>query len=188
MSENDTMKVMFFCKQNADRLYDQFEVGKSYNFAGGKLRGVNPDFPNDCTSVIEMTLDETFVVVASDSEDAVSVPVFDNDVVPISELTLMNTNPVIKACITSRGQLKTFNNNGRNGCVFSVTLDDESGVDIQASFFNDVAEKFQHLEENVEYTFSDITLRKKDDKALQYTTTSSPFMIVFNVTSEATLV
>jgi len=75
---------------------------------------------------------------------------------PISELSTYNAARwLIRARVTSKGQLRSFNSRGGTAMqVFDVVLMDESG-EIRASFFGQLADKYHGvLEPGRVYTFS----------------------------------
>jgi len=75
---------------------------------------------------------------------------------PISELSTYHAKWVLKARVTSKGQLRTFQarNGGGSNQVFDCSLLDESG-EVRASFFGAMAEKyFGTIEQGKVYTFS----------------------------------
>mmetsp|Transcript_127334 Transcript_127334/g.368698 ORF Transcript_127334/g.368698 Transcript_127334/m.368698 type:complete len:608 (+) Transcript_127334:57-1880(+) len=74
---------------------------------------------------------------------------------PISEISSYHSKWVIKARVTAKGQLRSFNSkNGQAMQVFDCSLLDESG-EIRASFFGELASKyFNLLEQGKVFTFS----------------------------------
>jgi len=75
---------------------------------------------------------------------------------PISELSTYHAKWVLKARVTSKGQLRSFQarNGGGSNQVFDCSLLDESG-EIRASFFGAMCEKYYGtIEQGKVYTFS----------------------------------
>jgi len=73
---------------------------------------------------------------------------------PISELSAYQAKWKIRARITNKAPLRTFNRGNNQGKVFSVDLLDAGG-EIRATFFNDAADKFYGmLEVQKVYTFT----------------------------------
>lgn len=97
---------------------------------------------------------------------------------PISEISTYQAKWVIRARITSKGPLRSFNNKrGGDGKVFHVELLDSQGGEIRASFFNEVAEKyFQKLEVGKVYRFSKGSVKVANR---QYNNTNHRYEIVF---------
>nr|CAB3496670.1 unnamed protein product [Digitaria exilis] len=61
---------------------------------------------------------------------------------PLISLNPYQGNWIIKVRVTSKGNLRTYKNARREGCVFNVELTDEDGTQIQATMFNEAAKKF----------------------------------------------
>mmetsp|Transcript_114103 Transcript_114103/g.285448 ORF Transcript_114103/g.285448 Transcript_114103/m.285448 type:complete len:597 (-) Transcript_114103:57-1847(-) len=74
---------------------------------------------------------------------------------PISELSTYHSKWVIRARVTAKGQLRSFSSKGGTNQVFDTHLLDESGSEIRASFFGQMAEvNFPKLQQGKVYTFS----------------------------------
>jgi len=85
---------------------------------------------------------------------------------------------IIKARVTEKTDLRKFNRNGGEGKVFKAVLLDASGSDIQASFFNDAADKFVNmLEKGQCFTFSQGSIKVANR---QYNNTSHRYELTFD--------
>jgi len=74
---------------------------------------------------------------------------------PISELSTYHSKWVIRARVTQKGQLRSFTSKGATNQVFDSTLLDESGSEIRASFFGQMAEMyFPKLQQGKVYSLS----------------------------------
>jgi len=61
---------------------------------------------------------------------------------PVTQLSPFQKSFKIKVRVTRKGDMKTWNNSRGSGKLFSVDLLDEFGGEIQATCFNDAADKF----------------------------------------------
>ena len=78
-----------------------------------------------------------------------------DDFTPISALVGFTSGFVIKAKITKKSGLRTYQKNGADGHVFSIDLVDNDGGEIQGSFFGETAQEYHpKLEEDKVYIFS----------------------------------
>lgn len=75
---------------------------------------------------------------------------------PISEVSTYHPKWIIRARVTSRGQVRSFaSRDGKTTQVFDAHLLDESGVEIRANFFGAVAEQYAgKIHQGKCYTFS----------------------------------
>jgi len=74
---------------------------------------------------------------------------------PIREISSYNRKWCIKARITNKQELRTFDKGMTKGSVFSVDLLDAEGGEIRCSFFNECAQKFVgEIEKGKVYTFA----------------------------------
>mmetsp|Transcript_113163 Transcript_113163/g.178013 ORF Transcript_113163/g.178013 Transcript_113163/m.178013 type:complete len:467 (-) Transcript_113163:240-1640(-) len=97
---------------------------------------------------------------------------------PICELSPYMKKWIIKARVTEKTDLRKFNRNGGEGKVFKAVLLDASGSDIQASFFNDAADKFVNmLEKGQCFTFSQGSIKVANR---QYNNTSHRYELTFD--------
>lgn len=81
------------------------------------------------------------------------------DAFPISELSTYQAKWKIRARVTNKANLRTFNKGNNQGKVFSVDLLDAGG-EIRATFFNDAADKFyEKLQVQKVYTFTRGTVK-----------------------------
>jgi replication factor-a protein 1 (Rpa1) len=78
----------------------------------------------------------------------------------IANLTHYDQSFKIRGRILKKNQLKTFKTkDGRDGCVFSIVIKDESRA-IQANFFNESARRFYDtIEEGKVYSFEDADIK-----------------------------
>lgn len=60
---------------------------------------------------------------------------------PIKALTTLNDDWIIKARVTQKGAIKSWNNDRGNGKLFNINLIDGYNDEIQATFFKEAADK-----------------------------------------------
>jgi len=97
---------------------------------------------------------------------------------PICELSPYMKKWVIKARVTEKSAVRTFNKSGGDGKVFSAVLLDAAGGDIRASFFNEAADKFNKvLETGKCFTFSQGSIKVANR---QFNTTSHRYELTFD--------
>ena len=98
---------------------------------------------------------------------------------PISELSAYTKGWQIRARVTAKAPLRTFNKSkGVSGKVLSVDLLDAEGGEIRASFFNQAADDFyQKLEKGKCFNFSNGNLRVANR---QYNTINHRYELVFD--------
>lgn len=109
--------------------------------------------------------------------------VIDTDTVPnsilyteIANLNMYDRSWNIRGRVVRKSEMKRFRNSSREGCVFNVVIRDETRA-IQASLFNEVAEKYFHLlREGRVFGFSDGEVRS----ASRFNTTDNRYEICFN--------
>jgi len=97
---------------------------------------------------------------------------------PISEISSYHSKWVLRARVTAKGQLRSFNSrNGQAMQVFDCSLLDESG-EIRASFFGDMANKYHGMiEQGKVFTFSRGGCKIANR---QYNRTSHRYELVFD--------
>lgn len=96
---------------------------------------------------------------------------------PIAELSSYQAKWKIRARITSKGQLRTFNRNGNEGKVFHVDLLDDGG-EIRASFFNKEADRwFDTLKVGKCFAFSNGNVKVANK---QFNTTNNRYELTFD--------
>ena len=79
----------------------------------------------------------------------------DAQYMPVSCLNTFTQDWTIKVKVTKKYDLKTWNNARGQGVLLSVDLMDSSRVQIQATFFNDAAKKWdQEMQEGKVYSMS----------------------------------
>jgi len=181
-----TLRCTFFDPN--DEVHEKLQVGKVYMFQGGQLRHASNQY-NTCTSKFSMTFNNKSSFEEMNEIDvdtnAVETPA-DIVYVPICDLAQGNGSPSIRARVFYKTDVKSWNNGQRNGCVFSVELDDCSGTTIRGTFFNASAEKFDNLLQVDEtYTFSGGMLRLSDHG---YDKCTSPFEFRFEEHSKIDIV
>ena len=73
----------------------------------------------------------------------------------IGELNNFISDWKIKARVTKKHPIKAWKSSAKSGCLLNIELIDNSGKQIQATFFNDQAKLYDGiLEENKVYTFA----------------------------------
>ena len=101
---------------------------------------------------------------------------------PIESLNPYQNRWTIKARITSKSDMKTWNNARGSGQLFKIELLDEKGGEIAGAFFKDAADKFfPALEVGQVYTFSNGRLKVANK---QYSTCNSDYEITFNADAD----
>ncbi|KAK8811359.1 hypothetical protein WA158_003093 [Blastocystis sp. Blastoise] len=85
-----------------------------------------------------------------------SEPILNQQFTPINQLNpYMSQKWIIKARVTSKSDIRRWNNAKGEGSLFSVNLLDDSGAEIRATFFKEGVDKyFSVLTEGKVYTFS----------------------------------
>merc|ERR1719326_84441 len=109
-----------------------------------------------------------------------------NDYQPVSSLSPFQKSFKIKVRVTRKGDIREWNNSRGSGKLFSVDLLDEQGGEIQATCFNEAAEKFFGLlEEGKVYTVSKGRIRVANKR---YTHIQNDYSIDLNEHSEVVFV
>lgn len=100
----------------------------------------------------------------------------------ICDLNLYHSRWTIQARVTDKSDVRTWSNAKGEGSLFSVSLLDESGMDIRATFFKEAVDRFHPmLHEGQVYTFSGGRLKVANAR---YNTCKSPNEITFDQNSE----
>lgn len=98
---------------------------------------------------------------------------------PIKALNTFVRDWCIKARIANRGDMRQTQKGGQ---VFSVQLVDSHGTQIEGTFFNDAAKKFDSLlQKNKVYVFSSGTIKMANKK---FTSITNDFCIYFDKNSD----
>ncbi|CAG9328066.1 unnamed protein product [Blepharisma stoltei] len=75
--------------------------------------------------------------------------------IPIKALTTLNDDWILKARVTQKGAIKSWDNPRGSGKLFNVNLIDSYNDEIQATFFKDAVDKFYPIiQEGKVYTFA----------------------------------
>lgn len=109
-----------------------------------------------------------------------------DDYQPVASLSPFQKSFKIKVRVTRKGDIRNWNNSRGSGKLFSVDLLDEQGGEIQATCFNEAAEKFFALfEEGKVYTVSKGRIRVANKR---YTHIKNDYSIDLNEHSEVVFV
>lgn len=74
---------------------------------------------------------------------------------PIKAINTFNMDWRIKARVVKKGAMRTYNNAKGPGKLFNIDLVDRDNTQIQATFFNDSADRFfDRLQEQKVYVFA----------------------------------
>ena len=93
---------------------------------------------------------------------------------PLKALNTFARDWTIKARISQKSELRQTKNGGK---LCKIELVDKYGTQIEGTFFNDSAEKFDPiLKENLVYTFSNGTVRLANKK---FTSIKNDYCLVF---------
>ena len=105
---------------------------------------------------------------------------------PIAGLNMYQNRWTIKARVTKKDDIRTWQNAKGEGQLFSAELLDSSNMDMKCTFFREAVDKFYPmLEEDKVYTFSGGRLKAAN---LQYNTCKSSFECTFDQNAEIHLV
>jgi len=97
---------------------------------------------------------------------------------PIKCLNAFASDWKIKARVTKKGDMRTWNNAKGTGKLMNIDLVDREGTGIQATFFNEQAEKFcPMLIENKVYLFSNGQVKMANKR---FTSIKNDFSITFD--------
>ncbi|KAF4744019.1 60S acidic ribosomal protein P1, partial [Perkinsus olseni] len=78
-----------------------------------------------------------------------------SDIIPISQLSVYSQKWTIKGRVSSKSDVRTFNNARGEGQLFSIELVDDQSAEIRATFFNSAVTKFfPAIQQGKVYTFS----------------------------------
>lgn len=101
---------------------------------------------------------------------------------PIKSLNTFLFDWKIKGRVTKKQAKKSWKNAKGTGTLLNIEIIDNQGIQIQATFFNDQADKYDELlKENKVYLFSNGTVKMANQK---YTSIKNDFCIVFDRNSE----
>ncbi|RZC59909.1 hypothetical protein C5167_007208 [Papaver somniferum] len=101
---------------------------------------------------------------------------------PLVSLNPYQGNWTIKVRLTSKGNMRTYKNARGEGCVFNVELTDQDGTQIQATLFNEAANKFYNkFELGKVYYISKGTLKVANK---QFKTVQNDYEMTLNENSE----
>lgn len=101
---------------------------------------------------------------------------------PLVSLNPYQGNWTIKVRLTSKGNLRTYKNARGEGCVFNVELTDQDGTQIQATMFNEAANKFYNkFELGKVYYIAKGTLKVANK---QFKTVQNDYELTLNENSE----
>lgn len=96
-----------------------------------------------------MADDRTDINSTKSREEVTSKSIHEVEVTPIRSLTSFVPDWKIKARISSKGEIKHWNNDRGSGYLMNINLIDSHGDQIQATFFKEAVDKFSPiLEEN----------------------------------------
>jgi len=106
------------------------------------------------------------------------------NIIPISAIHPYRNSWVIKARVTNKGRIRTWNNQRGEGKLFSFTMLDSSGVDIRGTMFNETCDKYYPLiEQDKVYLFTRGKVKPGDPK---WNTCKSDYEITFSNDSNIT--
>lgn len=104
---------------------------------------------------------------------------FGETYIEIANLNMYDRSWTIKGRIIRKTEMRKFKGSNKEGSVFSVVIKDESRT-IQATFFNDAAEKFyDFLKEGKVYSFSDGQMRPSS----RFNLTDNKYEVTFSENS-----
>lgn len=109
----------------------------------------------------------------------------DDSYTPISALTTMNSEGIIQAKVTQKGDLRTYRNVKGEGKIFSFELADCYGTQIQATCFNEVAEQFYPIiEKGKIYKISKMDVRIANKR---FSSIKNDYWLILNAHSNVQL-
>lgn len=105
------------------------------------------------------------------------------NITPIKEINPYSNKWTIKARVTKKTDIKTWNNAKGSGTLFSIDLLDNEGTEIRATFFKEACDKFFPIvaEQGV-YTFSAGKLKIVANQ--QFSNIKNPYELSFDMHSE----
>ena len=110
-------------------------------------------------------------VVRSEAASAAYTPIADIGMFTQGKLTL-------RARVTDKSDVRTWSNDKGEGSLFSISLLDESNVDIRATFFKEAVDKFYNfLEVGKIYSLTGATVKAAN---IKYNTCKSKFELTFD--------
>jgi replication factor A1 len=126
--------------------FDNFGVSsRTASFGSSSNSGFG--YQNNNSTAMDVDSDNPYKSFMSQGSGAVArldVPMEDA-VVPISMLNPYNNRWTIKARVTNKGTMRSWNNSKGSGKLFSVDLLDDQDGEIRATMFNDAADKFYDI-------------------------------------------
>lgn len=155
----------------------------SYNAAAPKPQGAggygggNPKPYGTASNRYGSSSSTSAPIVRSSNLSASGQPI-----TPISALNMYQNRWTIRARVTTKTDIRHWQNAKGEGSLFSVELLDSSGTDIRATFFREAVDKFYNiLEVDKVFTFSGGRLKIGN---IQYNTCKSQFEITFDQNAE----
>jgi replication factor A1 len=98
--------------------------------------------------------------------------------VPLSQLTTFSKDVQLLVRCVKKGELKNWNSNQRGGCLFSFTIIDADGNEMQVTAFNKACDKFYNvIKENCVYEIIGGFVRMNEKK---YTSVKSDYKIIID--------
>ena len=105
---------------------------------------------------------------------------------PIKTLNTFQFDWKIKARITKKHPKREWKNASKSGTLLNIELIDGQGSQIQATFFNEMADKYDmELQENRVYLFSNGTVKMAN---MKYSSIKNDYCISFDRNAEIELV
>jgi replication factor A1 len=122
----------------------------------------------------ELPVEKTFKPKVEEVRRTPMQDLSSNNYMPIKALNTFARDWIIKARIASKGEKKTTRN---GGFLMKIELVDQYGTQIEGTFFNDAANKFENiLQKDKVYLFSNGNVKMANKK---FTSVRNDFCIVF---------
>jgi hypothetical protein len=131
------IKASFF-NDSVDMFHDLIQFGKSYSFSGGNLCTPDIRYSN---ATVEIKFRQTSVIELLECHPA-DCPIAQKFTLIDDLMPNSITNWPICSRVVSKSDLKEYESERFDGVYFTVILRDSSMNDIQATFFNNAANKF----------------------------------------------